>query len=211
MPGIGASGSDRGTCGYRRCGVWWWFSKQRRWRDWCCASVEHGERVGNREDPGETPLMVSHRETSGCDDADLAVYEEPWEARRLWQNWAQMLPESDEGSLVFARRQGRLPEDSCVSITTTACSVGSRICLNIAGWNTWMPSLKAQGSRGSRFTANADADSMINGESTYLHDPMNHFLQALEHRASPCRRIRREVARTFDWKSGAGRAVSACR
>ena len=48
--------------------------------------------------------------------------------------------------------------------------------MNIAGWKTWMPSLKAQGSRGSRFTANADADLMINGEPTYLNETMNHFL-----------------------------------
>ena len=211
MPAIGASCSDRGTCRCRRCGVWRWFSKQRRWSDWCCASVEHGERVGNREDPRETPLMVGHKETSGCDDADLVVYEEPWAARRLWHNWAQMLPASDEGSLACARRQGRLPEDYCVSIATTACSVGSRICLNIAGWKTWMPSLKGQGNRGSRFTANVDADSIINGESTYLNDPMNHFFQALEHRTSACRRIGRGVDLTLDWKYGAGRAVSACR
>ena len=43
-----------------------------------------------------------------------------------------------------------------------------------------MPSLKAQGNRGSRFPANAHADSMINDESMYLNYSRNHFLQALE-------------------------------
>ena len=40
---------------------------------------------------------------------------------------------------------------------------------------------------------NSDADSMINGESTYLDETMNRFLQALEHRTSPRRRIGRRV------------------